>query len=291
MINAKEVKEVVINRYIGIGTFKLLSLNPNKDTINKMFNSSLDKEPEYQTIDKDGNKQIRIDMYFEHVTEDDTLKYIHKVAFFLKDGKIVSKDGNKIKVINKYGTTTFLPIENFENNTVPENMSWYQTPYTMCYNGQEELINFLIAYFAIPSLQYKDNATNEFKMIKNPADAEMSLENVAAIINGDLSELKVLKDFDNKVKILVGIKKTDDNKTYQDTFMQYFIKVNTNNTNFLETKVTESKNNMRYPNTEFEFVPLHKYTDSNSIAVQTNTAAIPTRTDEEINKEIEDLPF
>lgn len=290
MKNAREVKEVVINRYIGIGTFKLLCLNPNKDTINKMLGTNLDKEPEYKSIDDNGNKQIRIDMYFEHVTEDETLKYIHKVAFFLKDGKIISKDGSKIKVINNYGNTTFLPITNFENNTVPENMSWYATPYKICYNGQEELINFLIAYFAIPSLQYKDNTTGEYKIIDKPENAEMFLEDIEAIINGDLTELKTLQDFDNKIKILVGIKKTEDNKVYQDTFIQHFIKVNTTNTNFLETKVTEAKNNSRYPNTEFEFTELHKYVNE-STQPNINTDKIPTISEKEVAENIEDLPF
>lgn len=247
-------------KFIGIGAFQLLAVCPNKAELEAIYGRELEKTPEYRTVDNEtGVKGVRIDMFLKRVPckgNTEEFDMLHKIAFFLKDTKIYNKEATSIKVINKYGRTTFIPIEHFEAHTLPANQEWFGLDYTACYPGQEELINFAVAYFAIPSLTYK-RTTGEIATIKEPTDAEVYFEDFTKFFQLDFTELRNFILRPNKVKLLIGVKTTEDNKAYQDTFMGHFMKINTNSTLFIEKLVEEAKAVGKYQNTIFDYSPLH----------------------------------
>lgn len=289
-VNAKKV-EINSNflNYIGVGLFKIVAINPNRQKLNEMYpNSTSTEEPVYFNKDKDGSDVFRIDIYCKLFENPDIPNYIHKVTFFLRNTPLLNRDKTSVKVINNYGQTIYIPIDHYKANTLPENLSWFPTPYKPCYPGQEEFIAFLKAYFATKELnKFVDGQPVR---IEKPEDAEMFIEDVQAFLKGDLTEIADIVEYDNPIKIVVGVRTTDDNKVYQDTFLQRFIKANTKDYTYVQRHIDDAKNAGKYPNTVFSIENIHVY--SNDVEKSVNTSTIPSYTDDNINElNTEDLPF
>lgn len=303
MKNAKQTNENVggFSKYIGYGVFEFLCLNPNKEQLEKL-GYKIDKDPEYLGVDAEGRKTAIIDVFMKHVnTEFNPYDFTIRLRFFLKQKGVLSKDKKSAKVINNYGEVTFLPLEHIKAGTVPENQVWYNTPYKLAIEGQEEFTGFLTAYFGIPTLSYLDK-NKVRRTIENPSDAEVGLESWDKIFKGDFSELNILSQYVNKIRLLLGVKTTADNKKYQDVFMQCFVKINNNRTEYLAKKLEEAKNAGRYANTEFVIAPIKMYLENNTASTVTEVqTTLPISLDDAIeNTSLEendpiisedDLPF
>lgn len=249
------------NKYIGLDKFTLKAINPTRKELNKILNTNLEPEIEYKSLSADGNPQIRLDMYFEKVLENENdFPYIHKTSLFLEDTMQLSQDGSKVKVINLYGNTAYIDIDHFKNKTLPENMKWFAQPYKKCFSGEENLVNFAKAYFNTPA-PTKFNGV-DYVPIEDLRNAEMEINDVKKLIQGDLTELQEFFVFKNEIKILVGIKTTPDNKTYQDTFKECFIKVNAHSYKYVEDALEEARKVGKYALTKFSFDKLHVYKEN-----------------------------
>lgn len=182
-----------IKRYIGVGSVYVLGVNPNKAALESFYGHTMEKEPEYVgETEVNGNtvKQVRIDF----IVKADPEKYLDnsnnpvdlttKVSLFLTNSYRYNKDNTKIQVIDKYGRTAWVTIEQAKNHEIPvyENgPANIDAGYRPAYMGEEELVSFLIAYINIPSCQkYVDK-----KWVMKPADelkdCEASLEHIKII--------------------------------------------------------------------------------------------------------------
>jgi hypothetical protein len=184
-----------------------------------------------------------------------------KVSFFLKRDARYNRDATKIQVINKYGETTWLPVENAKAGTVPENLSWFEpADFRPAYIGEEELTNFIKAYLNIPNKSYrkKDGTVVD---IKDKSEAEARLDNIENYFKGDFSELRnvIALQPKNKVKCMFGVKTTDENKQYQAVYTQKFLKNNVTDYSKLDEELQERKANGAYPDTEFSVCDLKEY--------------------------------
>ena len=63
----------------------------------------------------------------------------------------------------------------------------------------------------------------------------------------------------NKVKVLFGVRTTDDNKQYQDVYTKMFLSNATSSYDRLSKDVQDRKDNGSYPNTEFVVADLQEY--------------------------------
>ena len=248
------------DRYIGYGPVKVVAINPNKDALLQM-GFKAEEEPVYLAKDSEGIEMVYIDVYFQKTTNAlDTLEFSMPIKhrFFLKKKQITSDKGS-VLCINDYGNSTFIPIEHAKIKTVPENLSWFKGKYMVACEGQREFTEFLRAFFGIPNLTYKNKA-GEIVTINNPSDAEVGLENWLNLFKGDFSEIKIIENYsENKLRVLFGVKTTDDNKNYQQVFYHYFGKINNTSKNQLEKQLTEAINNGRYAGVEFSLEPIHEY--------------------------------
>ena len=177
-------------------------------------------------------------------------------------GPAYNKDGSKVQVINKYGETTWLPIEHAKAGTVPESLSWFEpADFRPALIGEEELTNFIKIYLNIPNKSYRKK-NGEVVELKDKSEAEARLDKIQDYFKGDFSELRnvIALQSKNKVKCLFGIKTTDDNKMYQAVYTQKFLRNNTTDYSKLDAEVQERKQNGAYPNTEFFIGDLKEYT-------------------------------
>lgn len=259
----------VVKRYIGVGPVFVLGVNPNKAELEKLYDIELENAPEYLTeteIGQEGAKvkvpQVRIDFIVQTDPEKcGGIDMKTKVSFFLAKEVRYNRDGTKVQVINKYGETTWLPIENAKAGTVPESLSWFEpADFRPALIGEEELTGFIKAYLNIPNKSYRKK-NGEVVEISNKADAEARLDKVQDYFKGDFSELRnvIALQPKNKVKCMFGVRTTDEGKQYQAVYTQKFLKNNVTDYSKLDEEMQERKANGAYPSTEFSVCDLKEY--------------------------------
>lgn len=296
MKNIKKTTEnsSLFSRYIGYGPVTVVAINPNKQELIDM-GFKAEEEPVYTQKDENGVKMAFIDVYFQKaITASDTLEFSMPIKhrFFLKLKQITSKNGS-VLCINNYGTSTFIPIEHAKLKTVPEKLSWFKTPYMVACEGQREFTEFLRAFFGIPNLTYK-NKKGVIVTIDNPSDAEVGLDKWGQLFDGDFSEIKCIKDFpDNKLRVLFGVKTTEDNKVYQQVFNQYFGKINNTSTTQLEKQLSEAIEAGRYAGVTFSLEPIQEYVQNlqYTVVTEVKTSLEDLSSDLSSQEESDDLPF
>lgn len=288
----KESTEAMeIKRYIGVAPVYVLAVNPNKEELEKIYNTKLEKDPVYiNEIDVQGIdrkiQQVRIDFIVKTDGEKckdskgEPIESITKVAFFVRNMFRTNRDNTKVQVIDKYGQTAWVTKEQYEKKEIPmykNGPANIDKDYRACFWGEEELTNFIRAYLNIPNVMEYIN--EKWSMIAEPEKAEVRLDHISDYFKNDFSEVKEIITYQpkNKVKVLFGVRTTEDNKQYQAVYTQMFLRNNTNKYTSLSEDVQSRKNAGAYPNTEFEICPLKVYENK---PTDFNTESAP-----------DDLPF
>lgn len=262
-----ESKEAVgIKRYIGVAPCFVKAVNPNKEEFEKLFNAQLSDEPSYVgTVEVDGTDVPNVRLSF--VLQPDVEKVGFEVgpqnmALFLQKRPKYNKDHTKVQVIDKYGRTAWVTIEQAKNHEIPvysNGPANLDKDYRPAYVGEAELTDFLKAYLCIPNAMRYVN--NTWVPADNLQDCEARLENIDKLFKGDFSEIgdAIALQPLNKVKVLFGVRTTDDNKQYQAFYTQMFLRNSAPDYSRLDKDVQERKLNGAYPTTEFEVVDFHEY--------------------------------
>lgn len=250
-------------KYIGVGAFNVLAVNPTKEELSKIYGSNIEKDIEYLSKDEEtGADQVRIDFIVASNTEKNNgIDLKTKVAFFLKNAPRMNALGTKVQVINAYGETTWVDLDLAKKGELPENQAWFEKPYRPAFIGEDELTSFLKVFLNIPAKSWKDKNGN-VKTIENKSDAEARLEGIANYFKGNVKELKEILKFqpDNLVKMAVGVKTTDDNKEYQAVYTKMFLKNNVKDYSKLDAAIKDSQANGAFKNTTFNVGELKEYT-------------------------------
>ena len=256
----ESVESANFAKYLGVGVFTVVGVNPSREELEKIYNTTIEKDPEYISKTDDGIKQIRIDIILKSVAEKNNgIEMLTKASIFLTQAPRISKT-NKIQVINIYGETAWIDIEVAKTGVIPEGMEWFEGPYRPAYNGEEDLTGFIKAYLNIPNKSYK-KASGEIITLKDKKEAEASLENIDKYFTGNVKEIKdaIACRPDNKVKADVGIKTTEDNKQYQTVYSKMFIKYGITDYSKLDKHIKETQNAGALVGIEFSILPLHEY--------------------------------
>ena len=255
-----------VKRYTGVAPVYILGVNPSKAELEKLYNTQIENAPEYiGEVEVNGNKvpNVRIDFIVKTAPEMcGGIEFITKVAFFIRKEFRVNRDGSKVQVIDKYGRTAWVTKEQYNNKEIPvysNGPANIDKDYRACYHGEEDLTNFIKAYLNIPNVMKYVN--EKWVMVDNPADSEARLENIESYFKGDFSELKsvIALQPSNKVKVLFGVRTTDDNKQYQAVYNQMFLKNNITDYSKLDADLQERKAAGAYPTTEFVVSDLKEY--------------------------------
>ena len=262
-----------IKRYIGVASVSVLAINPLKEELEKLYNRTLENAPEYigeAEINDTKVPQVRLDFIVKADPEkyldanNQPLDFVSRVSLFIRKAYRYNKDNTKVQVIDKYGRTAWVTIEQAKAHEVPvynNGPANIDKDYRPAYVGEEELIKFLIAYLNIPSCQrYVDG-----KWVMNDADklsdSEAMLEHIEDYFKGDFSELKTIIGYqpNNKVKVLFGIRNTDDNKQYQTVYTRMFLKNGVTDYSRLDKDVKQTQESGALSTSEFDCTELHEY--------------------------------
>lgn len=273
---AQSTEAVEIKRYVGVAPVKVLAVNPNKATLEKYFNTTLENEPTY-TGDNEGIKYARIDFLVQTDAEKCGVDMITRLSFYIRDEKRYNRDKTKIQVIDEYGRTAWVTADEFKEKRIPiysnGSAANISNNYRACLNGEEYLTNFVRTYLNIPNVMRYVN--NTWIMIENPSDAECRFDNIKDWFDGKFTDIKDINTLmpENKVKVLFGVKNAENGNQYQDFYNRMFLSNGTSRYERLQKDVTTSLQNGSYPNTEFEVCAIKEYVVNATPIADNNNAA------------------
>lgn len=257
-----------VKRYTGVAPVFVLAVNPNKAELGKLYGTQLEREPEYigevmAGKDKHKVQNVRLDFIIKtDAKRCGGIEFTTKVAFFIRNEYKYNRDNTKVQVIDKYGRTAWVTIEQAKAHEIPvykNGPANIDKDYRPAYHGEEELTNFIKAYLGIPNVM--EYVNNTWVMVDKPEDSEARLESVAEYFKGNFKELRDLIALqpNNKVKVLFGVRTTDDNKQYQAVYNQMFLKNNVTDYSKLDADLQERKAAGAYSTTEFTVGDLKEY--------------------------------
>lgn len=249
-----------IKRYVGVAPIYILDVNPNKAKLSELFGRDIENEPEYinkVTVGEDKHEVENVRFDFIAKTDKDkcNVDMITKVTFFIRNEFRFNRDKSKVQVIDKYGRTCWVTKEQAKNHEIPilknDLPANIDKDYRPCYVGEEELTNFIKNYLCIPNVMKYVN--NTWVMVDNPQECEARLENIPNYFKGDFKEIKSIISLqpENKVKVLFGVRTSDDNKQYQTVYTQMTLKNSVNDYSKLDVDLQNRKAAGAYPTTEF----------------------------------------
>lgn len=276
----------IVKRYTGVAPCYVVGVNPSKSELETIYGTTIENVPEYRSsVDVDGKKieTVRIDFIVKtDPTNSNEIDMTSKVALFLRKEYRFNRDKSKVQVIDKYGRTAWVTIEQAKAHEVPvyaNGPANLDSDYRPCFVGEEELTNFIKAYLNIPNvMKYVDG---KWVMVDNPEDCVARLDCIEKYFAGDYTELKEVINLqpNNKVKILFGVKTNDDGKQYQAVFTQMFMKNGVRDYSKLAKELDDRKAAGAYPTTEFFIGALKEYTTEATNFASSTPAVNPFATD------------
>ena len=260
----------VVKRYIGVAPVKVLAVNPTKAELEKIYNTTLDKDIDYtgvQEVNGENVKTVRIDFIVTTVgaSDDESINLTTKVSYFLRNEKREKSDKSKVQVIDKYGNTAWVTPEQLDNHEIPvyknNQPATLDKDYRAAFYGEEDLTNFLKAYLNIPRSHKYVNG--KWVLNDNPSESEARLDtnDINAMFNGNFASIKEIIKYqpNNKVKVMFGVKTNKDGKRYQSAFTQMVLKSSIGDYSKLDAALKDRKDNGAYPTTEFSATPIKEY--------------------------------
>ena len=255
-----------IKRYIGVAPVKVLATNPTKAELESLYNTTLDKDVEYTGVQNNEGTNVpyaRIDFVVRTDPEKSNgIEMTTKISYFVRKEYRFNRDKSKVQVIDKYGRTAWVTKEQANAHEIPQYKNGpanLDKDYRPAYVGEEDLTNFIKTYLNIPNVQkYVDG---KWELVDNPAECEARLDGIDKFFAGDFKELKEIMSYqpNNKVKVLFGVRTTDDGKQYQAAYTQMVLRNGVTDFSKLDSDLADRKEAGAYSTTEFEVVPIHEY--------------------------------
>ena len=220
--------------YTGAASVNVVAVNPTAEELSNIYGRTVEKVADYVGTDKNGKSYSRIDVIVQVAKVDNKKvdeKIFGKISFFLREDIRKNNDESKVQVINEYGKTAWATTSVLEAKGKPQrndgsDMEDYILPYRPAFIGEEELINFLIAFLGIPST--KDFKTNTIKTgdALKECMASIPLEDIKQLLKGNIKSLKEVFNIkpNNEVYVMFAVQSNDENKKYQHVLSSVFAK-------------------------------------------------------------------
>ena len=210
-----------IKKYQGVASISIVGINPSNARLRQFGWTIPDNadEPVYVTTNNEGKKSARV--RFLAKIEDLDEKPVVALDFWIRPEIWVNKSGDKAQVIDSFGRTAWGTKDEIKAHRIPQYTSGpakIANDYKMSHPGQEVLVGFLMKFLNMTPLNVLDRKKNQWVPSKDPG--HLTIDYWDKLCQGDVSEIAqyVATEPNNKVKVVLGIRTTEDNKAYQ-TFL------------------------------------------------------------------------
>lgn len=258
-----------ISRFIGIAPCYVVAVNPNRDQIKSLMGYEPKEEPAYTGVQDIDGKQVnfaRITFVIKTDAEKCGIETTQMMSFFIRNQYRKGSQSGKYQVIDEFGRTAWATEDvikakgkiYYKDGAMEANVTQNYRP---IYVGEEELTNFIKAYLNIPNAMDYVNGSWIMKTGDALKDCECRLDEIANYFKGNFKEIKdaVALQPNNKVKVLFGIRTTDDGKEYQDVYTRTVLRNSSTNITALQKEIEDSKNSGGLANRTYEFCELKEY--------------------------------
>lgn len=211
-----------IKKFIGVASVTVLAVNPNNAMLRKWGWDIQEnaEEPKYtymrQREDGAWEKYARIRFLLRINDFED--KPVIPYDIWIRPEFIIGKNTGKCRVIDSFGRCAWASKDEVKSRAIPQYSSGpadISNDYKGCHPGQEKVIAFLHKYLNITPLQIWNNEKKEWVASKAPG--RITIDDWNALCEGNATEIAEYLSLqpDNRVKIILGIRTTEDNKTFQ----------------------------------------------------------------------------
>lgn len=248
-------------QYVGVGSFKVIGVNPTKDELSKFFGREIQDEPVYLSDKTDNDnkayKQLRVSFMIQADLEDETGKpikanaaltepYKTTVNFFIGSRYRYNADKTKVLVIDKYGRTAWPTVEQAKNHQIPiyaNGPAKLDKDFRPCYQGEDVLVDFIRNYLNISPIDSYNRNTGTWVENSNPGDCECYLDKIQDYFKGDISQLKeVCKLMPmNRIKLAVGIRTNNEGKQFGTVYTGATLRNGSNSYTYLQDSIAGEK--------------------------------------------------
>lgn len=190
------------SKYVGLFNAVPIAVNPSKSELEKILDTTLEKDPEYTGTSDEGNKKVNISIWLKEVRTG----HIFNTRFYLEDKDQLSKDG-KHQFINDVGLAAY-PKRGEDG---PQDFLTKNGRSTRkAKKGEEALYKFLRNWLS--NLNYDDSST------------ELIL-NWKTLIQGKVTEIRdAIEAYPNQpVCAMATVRLGTDGKEYQGVYSYEFL--------------------------------------------------------------------
>lgn len=257
----------VISKYIGVGAVNVVAVNPNKSQLKELFNMEIEDEPVYTgTQDQDGKpvEYARLDIVLQTVPElNNGIDVKSRMSMFVRNQFRFNRDRTKVQVIDKYGRTAWVTNDELKTHAIPVYSNGkpanLDPDYRPCYVGEEDITNFFKTFLNIPSPMVYKNKT--WVPADNLDMCQARFDSFPEMFKGNFTEFvnawKMQQN--NSVKVLFGVRTSNDGKQYQTFYTRMFLRSNVSSYDRLEQDLKSTKEAGGLTTSEFQVVPLQEY--------------------------------
>ena len=254
--------------YTGLGSVGVMTINPDRNKYNEIIGSTGTDPIVYvkdMTINDKKYPSVRISILTKVFPEaNNGISAIIPISFFLVKMFEMNKDGSKVKVMDEYGRTAWVTKDELKTHAIPvykNGPARISNNYRPIYRGEENITMFLKAFTCVEDIDFYNSNTSMWEENKNKDNCLCRLDKVADYFKGDISEfVGYVNDHpENKLKILFGVRHSDDNKTYQDFYNRSFMRNSQTSLKRLTDEVKKAQEAKSYPNTTFTFATLTEF--------------------------------
>ena len=292
--NASSENYVDVKKYIGVASVNVLAVNPSNSLLRQYGWQIPDgaDEPKYVTTDSEGKPSARVRFLVQIQDLED--KPVIGLDFWIRPEVYFNNDMTKCQVIDAYGRTAWASKTEVQGHKIPQNSNGpanISGDYKPSHRGQADLVAFLLKYLNVTPLQTFNKDRNEWVLTKNPG--RLTIDNWNALCNGNVREIKdyIALQPENRVKVILGVRTTEDNKTYQCVLIG-----DTKSGAFIGNGVRVDALTGEYTSGRKAIEKARKWYDENGKDYPYTYSAMPVRewkqdaTDVKDNSEMEDLP-
>ena len=275
---SKEVSEG-FKRYVGLASSYVLAVNPKKAQLDTIMGYESQIEPEYIKEDESGKQAIITFIVKTDPESNNGIEIISRASFVLRPTPAYNKDQTKVQVIDQYGNYTWADTEIAKTGAKIEHAQKLDK-YRMAFVGECALVDFLKKYLNVPDAYDYKNGTWVKKENGKSEEGLFGFEKAKDIFKGDFSEIQeaIALQPNNKIKLLYGVRTTDDGKQYQAVCtreqMMLSNSAGANAIARLERDLTNAKNNGSFSNIDYRVQELQEYSvESTNLSTPTESVS------------------
>lgn len=248
--------------YTGVAPLQVICVNPDKAEMEEKLGWKIQDEPVY-TGEKDGVQWVSVIFYTKPVTEGmDNI--IIPLRFYMRNEIRMSTNKGKGQLINLYGETCWITAEELEKGEFNPTDYFAEDGARPALSGEDSLVEFIRTYLSVPSRRFYDSNTKGWEEIEDPEMAASMFENPEKFFTGDISEIQQCIDMfpENKVKVWLGVQRTNDNKLYQTFFPSRFAKYSSRSIDGIRNAISKAEEAGMYGNVEFGKEEFKEYSET-----------------------------